>query len=146
MTAPIRPARSGDYAAIRALLADQGLPYDDITAQGGPRFYVATAADGSLLGCVAIEPYAADALLRSVAVAPSSRGKRLGATLVQRAESEAAVSGARRLFLLTTSASGYFANMGYRSMPRNDAPSAIQRTSQFATLCPASAVCMVKEL
>ena len=146
MSAPIRPARSGDYLAICALLADQGLPFDDITAEGVPRFYVATATDGSLLGCVAIEQYEADALLRSVAVVPITRGMGLGATLVQRAEFEAAASGVRRLFLLTTSADGYFANMGYRSVPRGDAPSEIQRTSQFATLCPASAVCMVKDL
>jgi amino-acid N-acetyltransferase len=146
MSAPIRPARFGDYLAICALLADQGLPFDDITAEGVPRFYVTAAPDGSLLACVAIEQYKADALLRSVAVAPSTRGKGLGATLVQRAELETAAGGVRRLFLLTTSADGYFANMGYRSVARGDAPSEIQRTSQFTTLCSTSAACVVKDL
>lgn len=66
--------------------------------------------------------------------------------LVKTAEQEAAISGVRRLFLLTTTANEYFSGMGYRSVRRSEAPSPIRSTSQFSSLCPATAVCMMKEL
>lgn len=145
-THAIRAARPDDFPAIRALLVAQGLPADDVTAGDAQRFYVAAGSDDTLLGCAAIEPYGADALLRSVAVATNAQRRGLGAALVERAQQEAARGGVHRLFLLTIDASGYFAGMGYREVPRSDASAPMQSSSQFASLCPASAVCLMKAL
>ncbi|HVW48920.1 MAG TPA: arsenic resistance N-acetyltransferase ArsN2 [Trinickia sp.] len=142
----IRAARPDDFPAIRALLVAHGLPADDVTAGDAKRFYVATASDDTPMGCAAIEPYGADALLRSVAVATNAQRMGLGAALVGHAQQEAERCGAHRLFLLTTSASGYFADMGYRVVSRSDAPVGVRSSAQFASLCPASAVCMMKAL
>ncbi|WP_110855848.1 arsenic resistance N-acetyltransferase ArsN2 [Paraburkholderia silvatlantica] len=142
----IRSACSDDYPAIRTLLESEGLPNADVTIEQIPRFYVASFANGSVMGCVAIEQYGTDALLRSLAVADRARRDGLGRTLVATVEQDATDSGVRRLFLLTTTAVEFFAAMGYQNFERTVAPSRIQSTSQFASLCPASATCMAKTL
>lgn len=141
-----RPARFEDYVAIRALLVTQGLPSEDVGASDEVgRFHLAEQ-DGQIVGCAGLEVYGTDALLRSVAVTPSMRGSGLGRALVGIAERYAAAIGVRRLFLLTTSAADYFSRIGYKSCDRSVAPPPIQTSSQFSGLCPASAVCMSKQL
>ncbi|MFC0130067.1 arsenic resistance N-acetyltransferase ArsN2 [Ralstonia solanacearum] len=141
-----RPACTEDYAAIRALLAAQGLPSEDVGAsEEAHRFHLAEQ-DGQIVGCAGLEVYGTDALLRSVAVAPSMRDSGLGRALVDITERDAAAIGVQRLFLLTTSAADYFSRIGYKSCNRSVAPSPVQTSSQFSRLCPVSAVCMSKEL
>jgi amino-acid N-acetyltransferase len=142
-----RPARSEDYAAIRALLVEQSLPSEDVCAgDEASRFHLAEQ-DGRILGCAGLEVYGTDGLLRSVAVTPSMRHNGLGRALVGIAERDAAAIGVQRLFLLTTTAADYFSRIGYRACDRNAAPSLVQTSSsQFSGVCPASAVCMSKEL
>jgi len=65
---------------------------------------------------------------------------------VRQAEQHARQCGVRRLYLLTTSAADFFARLGYKRLERDGAPAAIRTTSEFATLCPAGSVFMVKEL
>ncbi|MFV8642096.1 arsenic resistance N-acetyltransferase ArsN2 [Ralstonia pseudosolanacearum] len=141
-----RPARFEDYVAIRALLVAQGLPSEDIGAGNEAGRFHLVEQDGQVVGCAGLEIYGTDALLRSVAVAPSMRDSGLGGALVGIAERDAAAIGVQRLFLLTTSAADYFSRIGYKSCDRGVAPSPIQTSSQFSGLCPASAVCMSKEL
>jgi amino-acid N-acetyltransferase len=61
-------------------------------------------------------------------------------------EDSARTTGLSRLYLLTTTASQFFARVGYEVISRVEAPNSLQRNSQFAELCPASAVCMSKTL
>ncbi|KVS26318.1 arsenic resistance N-acetyltransferase ArsN2 [Burkholderia cepacia] len=142
----IRPAHAGDYRSIRALLESESLPTQDVTVEQIPRFYVAPLADAGLLGCIAYEHFGSDALLRSLAVANGSRRQGLGHALVATIERDAASNGVRRLFLLTTTAADYFTAIGYQKFDRNFVPDELQATSQFASLCPASAICMIKNL
>ena len=146
VAALVRSAHTSDFPAISALLAAENLPTEDVGFDGAARFTVAIDDDGTLLGCAAIERRESDALLRSVAVAPSGRRTGLGAALVKRMEQEAAADGVHRLYLLTTSAQAYFAALGYRIVQRSDAPASILSTSQFKCLCPATAVCMMKDM
>ena len=141
-----RPARSEDYAAIRALLVEQGLPSEDVRASDETSRFHLVERDGQILGCAGLEVYGTDALLRSVAVAHSMRDSGLGCALVGIAERDAAAIGVQRLFLLTTTAADYFRRIGYQRCDRNAAPLLVQASSQFNGLCPASAVCMSKEL
>ncbi|WP_104655487.1 arsenic resistance N-acetyltransferase ArsN2 [Ralstonia insidiosa] len=141
-----RPARSEDYVAIRALLVGHGLPSEDVGASDVAGRFHLVEQDGQILGCAGLEVYGTDALLRSVAVTPSMRDSGLGRALVGIAERDAAAIGVQRLFLLTTTAADYFSRIGYQPCDRNAAPSLVQASSQFSGLCPASAVCMSKEL
>jgi amino-acid N-acetyltransferase len=57
---------------------------------------------------VGLEPCGQDALLRSLVVAPDERAHGLGTSLVEHAEQEARKRGLRALYLLTTTAEGFF--------------------------------------
>lgn len=141
----IRPAHEADRRPILALLRETNLPTDDLAASSARMFYVAGKGD-ELLGCAAVETFATAGLLRSVAVRADQRGVGIATALVSALERAAAGSGIERLFLLTTSAPEFFARIGYVVCDRLEAPEAIQRSPQFAQLCPKSAVCLSKAL
>jgi len=76
----IAPAQAADLPALRALLTYCGLPTAGVDAHLGTML---VARDGQhLVGSAGLECYGTVALLRSVAVAPHLRGKRLGEQLV----------------------------------------------------------------
>jgi len=64
----------------------------------------------------------------------------VSASLIERARS----SGAERLWLLTTGAGDFFARLGWVVADRDTAPIAIRASDQFTTLCPASAMLMMR--
>jgi len=61
-------------------------------------------------------------------------------------ESQAASQGIRELWLLTIDADAWFEKLGYGARQRDQAPEAITRTAEFASLCPGDAVLMQKTL
>jgi amino-acid N-acetyltransferase len=136
-----RPPRS----TALALLEAQGLPVSDITGEHLEHFFF-VGSDGSPTGLVGLELYGVNALLRSLVVVESARGKGLGATLIDHAEQYAASKGVRSLYLLTTTAEAFFKRLGYEPIERSYAPPSIQRTREFAGLCPASSAFMLKAL
>jgi amino-acid N-acetyltransferase len=137
-------AAAGDLVAIRALLADCGLPGEDLEQVAG--HCIAAKLGSEVVGSVALEPYGRSGLLRSLAVAPAWRGRSLGCTLYSKMVVHARLLGVEELYLLTTDAERYFAGLGFRRIERGEAPGEIQATSQFRSLCPKSAVCMRREI
>lgn len=130
--------------AIR-LLESAGLPVADVTAYHMTHFFCV----GSLTaprGMVGVELHGSDALLRSLVVVPELRSTGLGTTLVEHVERHARAQGARTLYLLTTTAEGFFRSRGYVATPRDSAPSSIRSTAEFAGLCPASSAFLSKRL
>jgi amino-acid N-acetyltransferase len=141
----IVPATPTDAGAVTGLLAQAALPTADLTAARMEEFLV-VRGDGQLEGMVALEPYGTSGLLRSLVVAPSTRGTGLGTQLVAALEIRARGLGIKELWLLTTTAAAFFAKLGYRVTDRAGAPEAVRRSAEFTSLCPSSAVCMVKAL
>ena len=134
-----------DPAAVRALLAAAGLPTADLTAAPLADFW--GCDDGAnLIGVVGLEIYGTVALLRSLAVAPAWQGQGLGSALVAHAEQAARQRGLAALYLLTPTAEAFFTRHGYVRLSREAAPPLLHRTAEFAALCPASAVCLMKAL
>lgn len=131
--------------AVLALLKNSGLPYQDIDTRPSIEFLVA-APGQSLLGAVGLEQYDDTGLLRSLVVRPESRWMGLGMQLADAMEERAGKAGVTALYLLTTTAADFFARRGYQVIQRSDAPSVLQSTSEFSSLCPAQAVCMYKAL
>ncbi|QIE29281.1 arsenic resistance N-acetyltransferase ArsN2 [Caballeronia sp. SBC2] len=142
----IRQANAEDLAFVRTLLADGALPNSDVDDSGRIRFLIADAADGHPVACIGLEAYGSEALLRSLAVSQAMRGRGVGRALVVAAEDTARATGVSRLYLLTTTAGDFFVRAEYDVINRAEAPDTLQRSSQFAELCPASAVCMSKTL
>ncbi len=134
-----------DLPDVLALLTACGLPVADIAAEAQPAFF--GLREGSRLVAVAgLEVHGPAGLLRSLAVVPRHRGAGLGRRLVAHAEARASDLGVRILYLLTTTAAGFFLRQGYRPADRDRAPEAIRATVQFSGLCPASAAFMAKAL
>ncbi|WP_027802693.1 arsenic resistance N-acetyltransferase ArsN2 [Paraburkholderia dilworthii] len=142
----IRTARSDDLDVVKALLSENELPAADVTAGLLADFLVAEDAGGKNIGSVGVERFGHSALLRSLAVARTARNERLGTMLLTHAELLARASDVSDLWLLTTTAAGFFRCSGYADVDRSTAPAEMQASTQFAQLCPASAVCMTKKL
>lgn len=61
-------------------------------------------------------------------------------------ETRAREAGVDEPYLLTTTATEFFAERGYVEIGRADAPTAIRESTEFADLCPSTVVCMRKSL
>jgi amino-acid N-acetyltransferase len=133
---------AGDLGELRSALADAGLPHDDLD-EPGRRFY-RLADGGRTLGWAGLEIAGGEALLRSVVV--PDRGRGTGRELVARVVEAARVEGVERLWLLTTTAAGFFTKLGFDTLRREAAPAAIRASREFASICPASATCMTLKL
>ena len=146
----IRAGTPEDFTAVRALLTASGLVHEDLTSAHMAGFVVMPSQESSFsLDAVAgVELFlgAEEGLLRSVAVVPALRGKGVAKGLVSALEESAGTLGLRRLWLLTTTAPGFFRRLGYVDAPRMQAPAAVQQSGEFKSLCPASAVCMSKPI
>ena len=133
-----------DLPAVRSLLDSCGLLTGGIELVS--QNCLVAEVDSRLVATVALEPCGRCALLRSLAVAPDFRGRSLGRGLCARIISHARLLGLERLYLLTMDAEEYFTAQGFMRMARSKAPAEIQATSQFRSLCPESAVCMVRNI
>jgi amino-acid N-acetyltransferase len=137
-------ARPADEAAVKSLLAECGLPFEDISEH---LIHFIVAKSGSrLVGVVGLEGLGGVGLLRSVAVKEPYRGKGLGGTLCEKMEGYVASQGIKRLYLLTRNAEGFFSKLGYRRVERAEAPEVVRNTKEFSMFCPETAACMVKDL
>jgi amino-acid N-acetyltransferase len=136
--AVIRPARSEDRAAVEALLGAAGLPLDGL-GDGFPGGYAVAEVGDGLAGAAGVERHGADGLLRSVVVAAAWRGRGLGERLVRDRLAWATARGLESVFLLTTTAPGYFPRIGFRLAERANVPAAVRASKEFAAVCPASA-------
>jgi arsenate reductase len=102
--------------------------------------------DGRVVGAGGLEPAGGAALLRSVVVAPNERGHGTGQALVARLLEVARARGIDSLWLLTTTAPGFFADLGFRRRERDSAPPGIRATEEFTSCCPASATLMSRRV
>ena len=144
MAIVIDRAQSTDAAGILQLLAQQQLPLDGL--QDHLATTVVARQHGRIVGSAALEVYADGALLRSVAVAPELRGRGIGHDLAAATEHIARDLRMPALYLLTTTAEGYFPKFGFERITRAEVPPSVQASVEFATACPASAIVMRKRL
>lgn len=131
--------------AVKRLLSRADLPVLDIDERSPLTFFGADYGDG-LVGVIGLECFENIALLRSLAVDLSYRGKGVGTTLVTHVEQFALENDIRTIYLLTITADVFFRRLGYTDIPREDAPAEISTTREFSRICPASAAFLVKIL
>lgn len=141
-----RPARVEDYDHIVALLVASELPVDDVSVTAPIRFLIVEDSNVRIAGCIGLEMHGRDGLLRSLAVQPSLRTQGVGRALVDAVQGAAATAGVERLWLLTTTANVFFLRSGYEVADRAAAPEPIRCSPQFASICPANAMCMTRAL
>ena len=124
-------------------MSDAGLPVEDMTID---HLALIAEQNGSISGLIGLEQIGAHGLLRSLVVENKCRSSGLGKTLVHALERLAIDRNVTELWLLTIDADAWFARLGYTTQAREFAPSEIQQTREFASLCPGDAVLMMKKL
>jgi amino-acid N-acetyltransferase len=138
------PVGEDDLQALRGLLRTAGLP-DDVGDHS--ETLLAVARDGDeVVGGVAVEVHGGYGLLRSLVVDAAVRSSGVAKGLVASAEAAAGSFGLGELHLLTETAAGFFEGLGYARIERSDVPEAVRASSEFAELCPDTAVAMKLEL
>lgn len=140
----LRPAGPDDREYAEALLAANDLPVADLGEKLDCLY--CWEVDGERVGVGGLEPCGDCALLRSVAVEERARGEGHGRALCERLLDEAANRGVETVYLLTTTAPEFFADLGFSEADRESAPRAIRETTEFAEVCPDAAVCMRKHV
>lgn len=133
---------AADVPAIAALLREAGLPADDFAPHIAN--FVVARRGRRVVGAIGAQRAGADALLRSLVVAPSERGRGLGDRLVREMDRAAEAWGVQRWWLLTTTAEAFFRARGFTVATRCSAPEAIRATGQFAGGCGSDAVCLTR--
>lgn len=132
--------------SIITLLKKEKLPVSDLLSSDSEVQFFIIKNSGSVDGAIGLEVFEKVGLLRLLVAAENQRGHGYGKELVNRLEGQAKIQSVKLLYLLTESAESFFESLGYKSIPRAEAPEPIQKSTQFTEMCPSSAVCMVKEL
>ena len=141
----IRTAGGGDLERVTDLLRECDLPVEDVGDILG-KWYVIAEHGAELAGVCGIEVFDTCALLRSLAVSPSWRGRSAGRALVNDRIAWARTEDLRALYLLTINASRYFEQFGFGRIDRDGVPDEIKGSLEFSSLCLETAVVMVKDL
>ncbi len=140
----IRRATAADGEAIVALVRDADLAVPGVVEH--VETFLVAERDRRTVGAIGLEIRGADALLRSAVVTSNARGLGIGTALVTAALELARGEGVSTLYLLTTSAQGYWARQGFGLVSRDAVPHAVKRSEEFTGACPASAVAMVRDI
>jgi UDP-N-acetylmuramate: L-alanyl-gamma-D-glutamyl-meso-diaminopimelate ligase len=137
-------AKRDEMQEVRDILSSAGLA-DAAEDDMAPSFLVLRNENG-LAGCVALEVFGDDAVLRSLAVKPDARGVGYGWILADTAISMARHRGVRRIYLLTETASDFFAaKHGFRVVDSSTISEGVLASQSFHDR-PASAIAMRLDL
>jgi len=141
----MRPAHREDMAAVRHVLSVTSLEEPARDDQQGS-FFVLRNEDGTV-GCVSLEVLGDDAVLRALAVDPKFRGAGYGWMLADMAVSQARWRGVRRIYLLTETASDFFAaKFGFRVVDRSTLSRPVAASETFSRPAGAQQVAMRLDL
>ena len=99
-----------------------------------------------MIGTGGLESFRDCALLRSISIKKDLQKKGLGKFIVDELEKMARQNGVNCLYLLTTTAAGFFVKLGYETIDRETVPIEIKNTTEFSSICPSTAEVMRKFL
>ena len=133
-----------DMRAVEELLTKTNLPVEGVKKTIDS--FVVAENKGKVVGVAGVERCGDFGLLRSVAVDPAVRGRGVGAAMTEWLIADSEATGLHALYLLTTTADGYFPSFGFKKTARDTVPAEIQQTSEFKDICPSSATVMHREL
>ncbi|ASC71797.1 Bifunctional protein ArgHA [Halomicronema hongdechloris C2206] len=136
----LRSATVADQPLIQTWLGQHQLPTEDLSDILDCLYLGVQGND--IVGIGGIERHGEDGLLRSLVIAPSWQGQGYGQRLCRQLIQQAQFEGLQALYLLTNTAPHFFAKLGFACIERQFAPTTIQQTTEFASLCPDSAICM----
>lgn len=130
--------------ALQKLLTENNLPLDDLDLSLDDAF-VATHS-GCVIGGITMERYGQAGLLRSFVVSSGWRGRGVGRAVAGALLQHAAHSGVREVYLLTTTVIDMAAHFGFRTVHREEVPTAVRQSVQFRLQQCSSAAVMKMDL
>jgi amino-acid N-acetyltransferase len=133
-----------DISNIVKLLKNNNLPFKDIPSKTDHLFL--GCIQGTTVGVGGVKIYGRYGLLRSLVIKEPYRKKGNGKKLCNQLTNHAKQRGVDELYLLTTTAVPFFEKMEFHQIDRSEVPKIIQKTSEFTSLCPATAICMKRVL
>lgn len=139
-----RQAHSSDLVEVRELLESYELPAGD--CKDHIDNFVVAENNNAIVGVGGFEHCGNLGLLRSFAVRHCDKGHGTAEQIFHLVKAKAIDSGVSQFYLLTTTASKYFARLGFSTCHRDDVPNPIKATKQFDELCPSTAAVMVLNL
>jgi len=143
ITKPIEDLQSLEKGI--ALLKESGLPFHDVKL--GKTFLIGCYDEvGNLLGTGGLEFYNSFALMRSIAVNTNHKGNSIGKEIVNSLIAISKSKSINEIYLLTETARNYFLRIGFKDTERDAVPAEIKKSTEFDSVCPVSAVCMVYKL
>lgn len=134
-----------ELEALKKLLNESKLPKEDINLHGS-YFIGYFENQGHLIASGGLEFYGTSALLRSLAVDVNYRSQSLGQQVVSDLIEHAKEKSIGSIFLLTETAHDYFLKKGFKDIARELVPESLKKSSEFTSVCPVSAACMVYDL
>ena len=145
----IESARTDDLSAIESLLKAVNLPTEGVESFLDNFLVVrkskADIGSENIFGCIGLESYGPDALLRSLAIHPDIQGQGMGKRLVERITRDAKERGISSLYVLTDTAEELIKKLGFSVTSRDTVSEALLQSVEFTTLC-ADATLLVKEI
>lgn len=135
---------SKDPSAISAFLKANNLPVLDL-AEENVRIYNMHIHE-EIVATIGLEKYGNNALLRSLAVKEEFRNQHLADKMITGFFELCRSEGITDVYLLTTTAEGYFKRKGFIPIERKQVPGSIRKTREFSSICPSSAVVMHREV
>lgn len=131
-----------DISDVKILLQENNLPVSDINEK---ITFFAQKENEKIIAVGGMESAGEDAIIRSIAVSDPFKGKGLGNKITSRLINYAREKGKKDIYLLTTTAENYFAKFRFKKIDRNQVPAAVQKSTQYTSVCPVSAVVMKLE-
>jgi N-acetylglutamate synthase-like GNAT family acetyltransferase len=104
-----------DLGIVRAILSGADMTTESL--EWPPACYLIAYFGTEPVGVVGVEPSLDAALIRSLYVVDSMRGRGIGAELVAAARKAAHTRGARSLYLFSTDAGDFFRRFGFVEVP-----------------------------
>ncbi len=142
----MRPAKRSDMPEVRKTLEEVGLVTEPARDDQFPNFFVLKNEQG-IVGSVALDVLGDDAVLRALSVAETCRGTGYGWMLADMAVSQARWRGVRRIYLLTETASDFFAaKFGFRVVDRSTLSKLVAASETFTAERGANLVAMRLDL
>lgn len=132
-----------DLTYFKQLLESNKLPVSDLNP-GIKKFLFIEEGNG--IGTGGLEIFGHLGLVRSISVADGQKGRGYGQKISNELESVAQNLGIKELYLLTNTAKDFFKKLNYQVIDRNEVPQLIRETQQFSSICPSSAIIMMKKI
>jgi arsenite methyltransferase len=135
--ADVHEATADEARHARALLERVGLPVDGWDDPRTRRWVL--VHDARVQGAIGVEEHGGEALVRSLAVEPTLRGRGFGGALLAVATRDAARRGSAWLYGLTLTIPDWLTRLGFVEIERDRLPADLFASAELRGACPASA-------